>query len=98
MRPKAKTLWGLIAGAMATALIVAACGGGDPTPTPRPTATSAPPTAVPTATTRPQPTNTPVPGREAHLDSNADPSAYLNATASGPRAQARRHLQDAGLS
>ena len=56
---KVKLSWKLMVAPLAVAVIVAACGGGDPTSTPQPTATTAP--TAPTATAAPTPTATPPP-------------------------------------
>ena len=78
-----KRPWMIAVGAIVTALVVAACGGGDPTPTPRPTATAAPqptatsasqPTAVPGATSTPRPRATATPRPVATTAPTATPA------------------------
>ena len=68
------------------AVVLAACGGEDPTPTPRPTATPVPPTATPTPLppgVTPQPTATPTPvptataAPEVPTDPDFDAEAYF---------------------
>ena len=75
-----KRLFGSAAALAVLAMIVAACGGADPTATPQPTATPAP-TATPPATSNP----------DADPDGDARAS---DPDSSGPPAQVRRGPPD----
>jgi len=67
------------------ALIVAACGGSDPTATPRPTSTPVPPTATagPTATARPAATPTPRPTTPPPTATPSGPTPQRGGTLKG---------------